>query len=96
MIDPLAEDLVSPAEATRLFPKGSNGKHPHVAKIYRLMKEGRLEWLNAPRKCTSRQAVARCILDLSGTNPAGRESCVPPGLKGIARDVERALDEFGI
>lgn len=63
MIDVLTEELISPREATQLFPRGPNGKRPHVSKVYRFMQVGHkgvvLESLRTPNRCTSREAVAR-------------------------------------
>ena len=56
MIDPMSEDLLTPKEATRYFPRGPSGRYPHVAKIYRLVKEGKLEHILTPKLATSRQA----------------------------------------
>ena len=101
MIDPLVEDLISPAEATRIFPKGPNGKYPHVSKIYRLMKVGYrgviLDSLNTPGKSTSRQAVARFLRRISDTSASAIPSNRSPGARERANhDVERELDQLGI
>jgi hypothetical protein len=101
MIDPLAEDLIWPWEATWIFPKGSNGKHPHVSFIYRAMKTGCrgvvLESIRTPRLATSRQAVARFLQRLSAI---GCPSSAPArGLEGRGRtnrEVEIELDRIGI
>jgi hypothetical protein len=101
MIDPLNEELISPTEAARIFPKGAKGKPLHVTCIYRYMSHGCrgvvLESVNAPKKCTSRQAVARFIRDLTGEascpGPVTR-SC-PEGRRSN-RLVEEKLDRFGL
>lgn len=97
MIDPLLEDLISPKEAARIFPRGPRGKHPHVSLVYRAMKSGCrnvvLESVRAPRLATSREAVARFIARL--TEQAVRAT--PPIRNAAARErhveqVERGLD----
>jgi hypothetical protein len=101
MIDPLTEDVILPSEATRIFPKGPNGKHPHVSFIYRAMKTGCrgvvLESIRTPRLATSRQAVARFLQRLSAS---GRPTSAPArGLEGrerANREVEIELDRIGI
>jgi hypothetical protein len=101
MIDPLSEDVIVPSEATRIFPKGPNGKHPHVSFIYRAMKTGCrgvvLESIRTPRLATSRQAVARFLDRLTAS---GRPSSAPArGLqeRGWANpEVEIELDRIGI
>ena len=40
MIDPMVEGLITPAEATSLYPRGPNGKKVHVSKVYRDMGRG--------------------------------------------------------
>ena len=63
MIDPLTEELVSPREAAKLYPRGRGGKVVHVSRVYRDILHGhdgiRLESISTPRLATSRQAVAR-------------------------------------
>ena len=100
MIDPLTEDLILPREATRCFPPGPGGKRLHVCAIYRYMSVGVrgvvLESLNTPRKCTSRQAVARFLNRLS--NPAQTLTRSPPGNTRVPTDrtIERELDRLGL
>jgi hypothetical protein len=100
-IDPLNENLILPREAPALFPPGPNGKRIHTSAIYRYMSKGArgvvLESLNSPRKCTSKQAVARFLVSLSNHDRA------PDPIVGAHvarerenRDVERALDRLGI
>ena len=97
MIDPLVESLISPTVATREFPRGSNGKYPHVSKVYRLMKQGWLESLKAPRLCTSREAVARCLLRMSAANDPAIPAPRSPAARSRANlEVERVLDRLGI
>src|SRR4051812_36217776 len=68
-IDPLNEQLILPREATALFPPGPNGRRIPPSGIFPSMGEGArgvvLESLNTPRKCTSKQAVARFLVRLS-------------------------------
>jgi hypothetical protein len=101
MIDPITEDLLVPREATRYFPRGPTGKPLHVAAIYRYMSAGVggiiLESINCPRKCTSRQAVARFLVRLTDRSrvarPTSRQevACERPN-----SDIERELDRLGI
>ena len=101
MIDPLNEDLIWPTGATRLFSKGPNGKHPHVSFVYRAMKSGcrgvLLESVRIPRLATSRQAVARFILRLSGTDraPCHNPRSIP-ALERVNQETESELDRLGI
>jgi len=101
MIDPLNEEIIHAREAAKLFPRGANGKHPHVSKIYRLMKTGSrgvvLESIRTPRLATSREAVGRFMRSLSELDP----SATPQNHRPTSRDsadhaVERELDRLGI
>ncbi len=100
MIDPLTEDLILPREATRLFPPSPKGKRLHVSAVYRYMSVGVrgiiLESIGTPRKCTSRQAVARFLARL---NPLTRPTTSPVrdrfASERIDRDVEPELDRLG-
>ncbi len=100
MIDPLLEELITPKEATRYYPRNSKGRKVHVAKVYRDMQVGqrglKLESLRTPRLATSRQAIARFFSRLS--LGAAQES---PTLTERARSrneetIERELDRLGI
>ncbi len=99
-IDPLREDLILPREATKLFPNGPNGKRIHISAIYRFMSVGVrgviLESLNAPQKCTSRQAVARFLGRLS--NPSASTVHAPSTSDRLRtnREAEKELDRLGI
>jgi hypothetical protein len=100
LIDPLYEELITPREATRYYPRNSRGRKVHVAKVYRDMQVGKhgvkLECLRTPRLVTSKEAIARFFKRLSiGAQPDLR---VPTGLKR-SRDgerIERELDRIGI
>ena len=62
MIDPLTEELIRPIAAAKLYPRGPDGKPPHVSRVYRDLKRGcrgvQLESIRTPKLTTSRQAVA--------------------------------------
>ena len=100
MIDPLAEDLITPAEATGLYPRGPRGRKVHVSKVYRDMGRGArgvvLESISTPRLATSRQAVARFFRRLSEASrplePATRNDV---GRTRPDSRVEQALDRLG-
>jgi hypothetical protein len=101
MIDPLLEDLITPAEATNLYPRRRGGRKVHVSRVYRDMHHGIrgvcLEHLRTPRLATSRQAVARFFRRLSEpTTPPGPSRSVRPNPARAARDLERELDRLGI
>jgi hypothetical protein len=100
VIDPLTEELILPREATRLFPRCPKGKTLHISAVYRYMSAGVrgvvLESLDAPRKCTSRQAVARFLARLSSV---GKPTPLLPRGDIAGRhadpDVEHELDRLG-
>ena len=52
-IDPLTEELIRPTEATKLYPRGPDGKTVHVSRVYRDMSRGRhgvvLESIRTPK-----------------------------------------------
>ena len=100
-IDPLTEEIITPNEATNLYPRGSNGKKVHVSKIYRDMKNGShgvvLESIRTPRLATSRQAVARFFHRLS--EPSSTSSPASPGRPAPAQtrhEVDQELDRLGL
>ena len=97
MIDPMSEDLLTPKEATRYFPRGPSGRYPHVAKIYRLVKEGKLEHILTPKLATSRQAIARMFTRFTeGDRPAEPTIHTRAVQKQTSREVEQELDRLGI
>jgi hypothetical protein len=69
VIDPLTEDLIIPAEATALYPRGPKRKKVHVSKVYRDMNRGVrgivLESIKTRGLTMSQQAVARFFRRLS-------------------------------
>jgi hypothetical protein len=103
MIDPLTEHLIRPTEATKLYPRGPNGKKVHVSKVYRDMQYGHdgvvLESVQTPTLATSREAVARFFRQLTEartrrqSRPTGR---IRPVVDRTNRDVEQELDRLGI
>lgn len=100
MIDPLVEDLITPAEATAIYPRGPNGKKVHVGKVYRDMKHGVwgivLESIKTPRLATSRQAVARFFRRLSeASRPAVAANHQEVARNRANDEVERELDRLG-
>jgi hypothetical protein len=100
MIDPLTEGIISMREAARLFPRGENGKYPHVSKIYRLAKHGSrgvvLESIRTPRLATSREAVARFFRRLGEANRAvAAEARSPAGDQRASLAAERELVDLG-
>ncbi len=101
MIDPLVEELITPTEATAIYPRGPRGKKVHVSKVYRDMDRGVrgvvLESIHTPRLATSRQAVARFFRLLS---EASRRSVSPSVAAPVSRGrtseaIERELDLLG-
>jgi Protein of unknown function (DUF1580) len=100
MIDPLAEKLLLPREATRYFPPGPSGRTLHVAAIYRYMSTGVrgvvLESLDAPRKCTSKEAVARFLRRLSDKDRQPTDAPIGGLRRPNDRAVEAELDRLGI
>lgn len=100
MIDPLVEDLITPAEAADLYPKGRGGRKVHVAVVYRHMGPGVrgvvLESVRTPRLATSRQAVARFFRRLSEVRrPPTLANPADPARGQAVRAVEQELDRLG-
>lgn len=96
----LEEDLISPTEAARMFPRGPNGKHPHVSFIYRAMKIGCrgvvLESIRTPKLATSRQSVARFIRRLSEmAEPVKPSHHLTTARERDRHQVEQELDRLG-
>src|SRR4051812_1249457 len=101
MIDPLTEDIIHPKEAARTFPRGPSGKHAHVSKVYRAMRNGCrgiiLESLQTPTLVTSRQAVARFLVRLTEQGRQGRQATRSPrDFQPEHRRTESELDRLGI
>jgi hypothetical protein len=73
------EQLVSLSDAAKLVPARRGGKRPHVSCIYRWTKVGCkgvvLESIQCGgTRCTSKEALIRFFLRLSGKSPAPAES----------------------
>jgi hypothetical protein len=102
VIDPDLEELFSPSLATRLFPRGANGKYVHVAFVYRAMKIGCrgiiLESVRTPKLATSRQAVSRFIRRMteSDRTPCNVRTRTESELGRSELRVEQELDRLGI
>jgi Protein of unknown function (DUF1580) len=101
MIDPLREELMTPKEATKLYPRNAGGKRPHISAVYRHMSIGChgviLESLLTPRRVTSREAIARFFRRM--TELAQRPDVAPvsqPARSRVNRAVECELDRLGI
>jgi hypothetical protein len=100
VIDPLTEEIIWPRVAARMFPRGENGKYPHISKIYRLMKTGCrgvvLESIRTPRLATSREAVARFFCRLGEVNRAvDAEGRGPAGIGRASLAAEQELVDLG-
>lgn len=99
MIDPTKEVLITPAEATWLYPCNSQGKKVHVSKIYRDMTQGSrgivLESIRTPRLCTTREAIARFFVRLS-EGPTGEVTATKAVARVHERRIEHELDRLGI
>jgi hypothetical protein len=101
MIDPLLEELITPTEATALYPRGPSGRKVHVSRVYRDIECGfkgiKLESIRTPRLATSRQAVARYFRRLSeASNRAATQIHSDPKPERTNHEVERELDRLGI
>ena len=99
MIDPLTEEVIYPNAAIKLYPRGADGRTPHVSRIYRDMKRGCggvvLESVRTPKLATSREAVARFFRRLTeAAEPAGTKPM--PARPRSTRDVEHELDRLGL
>ncbi len=98
MIDPLTEELITPTEATRYYPRDHCGRKPHVSTVFRHMKSGVrgvvLESIRAPKRCTSREAIARFFGRLS--EQTGQEPARTPAARVPDRRVEEELDRLGL
>jgi hypothetical protein len=100
MIDPLTEEVILPPAAARIFPKGPNGKHPHVSFVYRAMQRGCrgvvLESIRTPKLATSREAVARFICRLTEqAEPIKTSVGLATAPERDRRQVEQELDRLG-
>jgi hypothetical protein len=98
MIDPLAETLISLADAAKSCPKRRGGKKTHVSCIYRWTTVGCrgvvLESIQiGGTRCTSHEALARFFARLTAT-PSEPTSVRTPAQRerAIAR-AEKELDE---
>ena len=101
MIDPLREELLSPAQACKLYPLGASGRPPSVSLVYRHIQKGfkgiRLESIRVPRIATSREAVSRFFRRLTEATTPEVQDVVSRGI--VARSdqqVERELDHLGL
>jgi hypothetical protein len=101
MIDPLREELITPAEAARCDPRKADGRRARVRRVDRDRPRGphgvRLESVRTPRRATSREAVARFFARL--TEAPGDGTVVGPAGGPASRDarlVEVALDAPGL
>lgn len=97
MIDLLREHLISPAEATKFFPR-VNGHKAHVSRIYRYMKRGLrgvvLESVQAGSlRCTSLESIRRFQSRLSALNGIKQE---PPATHASKEAVENYLEASGL
>jgi hypothetical protein len=100
VIDPLLEDLITPSDATSLYPRGPTGKKVHVSKVYRDMNQGVrgvfLESIRTPRIATSRQAVARFFRLLTELSRSPRQPTSTRESHQRAGDrVDQELDRLG-
>lgn len=100
MIDPLQEELITPNEATRYYPRSATGKRVHVSKVYRDMQKGqrgkRLEFVRTPRMATSKEAIARFFQCLSGMTGRGAGEGTHRTRARDEQRIERDLDQLGI
>jgi hypothetical protein len=100
LIDPLEEELITPSEATRYYPRSAKGKKVHVSKIYRDLQVGhrgvKLESIRTPRLATSKEAIARFFQRLSMV--PGQDVNMISAKKRPTGDerIERELDRLGI
>ena len=100
MIDPTKEELITPNEATRYYPRSARGKKVHISKVYRDMQVGhqglKLESIRTPRLATSREAVSRFFHRLSGKPGKEASKTQKSNRYGEERQVEQELDRLGI
>jgi len=92
VIDPLTEQIITPREATRLYPRDHRGRKVHVATVYRHLGAGVrgiiLESLRTPRLCTSKEAVSRFFRSLSE-----RSVSIAPATQVVKQMTDRRIDE---
>jgi hypothetical protein len=100
VIDPMVEELITPNEATRYYPRSAKGKRVHVSRVYRDFQVGhrgvKLESLQTPRLVTSKEAIARFFRSMSAM-PSPESTAATS--RSRARDdvhIERELDQLGI
>lgn len=96
-IDVLNERLLTLSAACRVFPRRKRGKRLHVATLYRYTTRGCrgvvLESVQCgASRCTSREAIARFIAQLSGA----RSQNLPNALPASDVAVEDALRKLGL
>lgn len=98
MIDLESECLLTLREACRLSCLQRNGRNPHISQMYRWSNAGlrgvQLETVQiGGTRCTSKEAVLRFILRLTGA-PAANVSSTARAAS--IRRAERELDQAGI
>ena len=101
MIDPLEEELITPADAARYYPRGPSGRRVHVSRVYRDMLHGHdgvvLESIRTPRLATSREAVGRFFTRLTEKTRGDRPMPTAVGVSARNLDaVTRQLDALGL
>lgn len=79
MIDPNTETLISLSDAAKSLPRRRVGKRPHISCLYRWSTVGCrgavLETIQVGgTRCTSREALARFLQQLTGRQPERIES----------------------
>ncbi len=103
-IDPLTENVISLAEAAKLYPHRRRGRPTHLSCVYRHTTSGcrgiRLEFIQCgATRCTSKEAVARFFAKLTA-QAAGNSAPIPASTFCQRRpEIERAereLDAAGI
>jgi hypothetical protein len=99
VIDPLLEKVIRPSVAARYYPLDERGRKVHVSTVYRHMTAGvrgvLLESIRTPKRCTSREAVARFFARLSA-RPATKEQAHPAVPRDCDSRIEEELDRLGL
>jgi hypothetical protein len=99
VIDPMVEELITPNEATRYYPRSARGKKVHVSRVYRDIQVGhrgvKLEALRTPRLATSKAAIARFFRALSDI-PGQVVTSSTCRRARHEEAIERELDQIGI
>jgi len=100
VIDALNEEVISPKEATRYYPRDNLGRKVHVSTVYRHATVGvrgiLLESIRTPRMCTSKEAIARFFQRLSERTNTDAPARPVVNQQRHEKQIEAELDRLGL